>query len=223
MEVYIKRAIDNIVKFGDTDIFPFPFERNMFEDMKPRIVDRLLDLHDNFDKFYSSVPPLSIDKVVPIGYYSFRYGKQIEPFWNAYYLACVLALADEIERKRINRDAAKVFSYRYKFDEANKSLFADLTWKDYKKQCVDNSRRFSYVLETDINNFYPRVNHHKLENELNRIDSSRVYSRSILKLLSSFTGTISHGLPVGGPAPRILSELALCQSDDHLSSGLSRV
>jgi hypothetical protein len=39
-----------------------------------------------------------------------------------------------------------------------------------------------------------------------------------MKILSKFSGTISYGLPVGGPASRILAELALNHRDKHLKS-----
>ncbi len=41
MENFFSLAIDNVVNFGDTDIFPFPYETRMFENIKPRLVERL--------------------------------------------------------------------------------------------------------------------------------------------------------------------------------------
>jgi len=38
----------------------------------------------------------------------------------------------------------------------------------------------------------------------------------IMKLLSAFSKTLSYGLPIGGPASRILAELALVSVDEHL-------
>ena len=45
-----------------------------------------------------------------------------------------------------------------------------------------------------------------------------MYRIEYLKLLSIFSDTASYGLPIGGPASRILAELALNDSDQHLRS-----
>src|ERR1019366_3760770 len=152
------------------------------------------------------------------GYYGFRQATLIEPFWNAYFLGLVISIAEDIENKRIKEEEKNVFSYRYQWNYSTGSLFKDTTWIDYKKQCVEFSKSYKYVLQTDISNFYPRINHHKLENELKRIDTSNRVQNKIMKLLSKFSGTISYGLPVGGPASRILAELALNHTDYHLKS-----
>ena len=219
MKEYFEKAVKNIAKYGDTDIFPFPFERYMFEEKHESTVKLLEAIHSNFDSSLSSEPPSTIEEMVPVGYFGFRKATMIEPFWNAYFLGLVISLAESIELKRIHETENIVFSYRYEWNEEKSSLFKNITWLDYKKQCVENSMNCKYVVQTDIADFYPRINHHKLENELKRVDneSSNTANR-IMKVLSSLTKTISYGLPVGGPASRILAELALRHVDEHLIS-----
>ena len=130
-------------------------------------------------------------KLSQVGYYGFRQATLIEPFWNAYFLGLVISLAESIENKRIVEAEKKVFSYRYEWNESKGSLFKDTNWIDYKKQCIEYSNLFDFVLQTDISNFYPRINHHKLENELKRIDENNLVTWRILKLLNIFSGTIS--------------------------------
>lgn len=215
MREHFKKALANIIKHGDTDIFPFPFERHLFEEKQEESLKILEEYHANLEQSISLSPPLTLVKLSQVGYYGFRQATMIEPFWNAYFLGLVISLAEKIEKTRIDEKDKLVFSYRYEWNEEKGSLFKDTTWIDYKKQCIEYSKSFEYVLQTDISNFYPRVNHHKLENELERVDTTDVPSR-ILKLLSQFSGTISYGLPVGGPASRILAELALNHTDFHL-------
>lgn len=217
MRENFKKALTNIIRHGDTDIFPFPFERHLFDEKLDESLALLESYHNNFDQALSQSPPLTLVKLSQVGYYGFRQATMIEPFWNAYFLGLVISLADNIERTRIKEEEKNIFSYRYQWDENKGSLFKDTTWIDYKKQCIEYSNSFDFVLQTDISNFYPRINHHKLDNELKRIDSSDI-PKKILKLLSSFSGTISYGLPVGGPASRILAELALNHTDFHLKS-----
>lgn len=213
-----KKSLFNIIRHGDTDIFPFPFERYLFEEKLEETLDILDTYHENIENAIALSPPLTVVELSQVGYYGFRKATLIEPFWNAYFLGLVISIADEIERKRIKEEENNVFSYRYQWDESSGSLFKNTTWIDYKKQCIEFSREYGYVLQTDISNFYPRINHHKLENELKRIDPDNKVTKNIMRLLSEFTGTISYGLPVGGPASRILSELALNHTDYHLKA-----
>ncbi|HZH85815.1 MAG TPA: RNA-directed DNA polymerase [Brumimicrobium sp.] len=213
-----KKALANIVRHGDTDIFPFPFERYLFEQKLDETLDILETYHNNIEDAIALSPPLTIVELSQVGYYGFRQATLIEPFWNAYFLGLVISIAEDIESKRIKEEENNVFSYRFQWNEPTGSLFKDTTWIDYKKQCIEYSKNYNYVLQTDISNFYPRINHHKLENELKRIDTGNLVTKNIMRLLSAFSGTISYGLPVGGPASRILAELALNHTDYHLKS-----
>lgn len=213
-----KRALTNIVRHGDTDIFPFPFERYLFEQKLEETLDILETYHNNLEDAIALFPPLTIVELSQVGYYGFRQATLIEPFWNAYFLGLVISIAQDIENVRLKEEEKNVFSYRYEWDEATSSLFKDTTWIDYKRQCMEYSKDYNFVLQTDISNFYPRINHHKLENELKRIDPNNRVQDKIMKILSKFSGTISYGLPVGGPASRILAELALNHTDKHLKS-----
>jgi len=218
MRENFRKALVNIVRHGDTDIFPFPFERYLFDEKMEQTIDILELFHKDLDKAVIESPPLTLVKLSQVGYYGFRQATLIEPFWNAYFLGLVISLAESIEKKRIIEEEKKVFSYRFEWNESKGSLFKETNWIDYKKQCIEYSNSFDFVLQTDISNFYPRINHHKLENELKRIDENNIVTWRIMKLLNIFSGTISYGLPVGGPGSRILSELALNHTDYNLKS-----
>lgn len=66
--------------------------------------------------------------------------------------------------------------------------------------------------------FYPRLGHHKLENALQHVVGDTKYPAKIRSFLSNFSNTRSFGLPIGGPAARILSELTINQIDRILKS-----
>ena len=51
MKKHFKSAIQNIAKFGDTDIFPFPIENSIFFDQEERTLNLLLEVHKEFDYF----------------------------------------------------------------------------------------------------------------------------------------------------------------------------
>ena len=214
----IERSLKNIAKFGDTDIFPFLFERHVFFDCNEACKQLLLEIHNNFETFLNNYPPITHESLTQVGYTGFRWASQIEPFWNAYYLALVLCLADQIEDRRIPKGDRIVFSYRYKWSDDECKIFLDSSWNDYRKRCIElcDSEGTAFVVLTDIADFYPRIYHHRLENELSRLATPGDIPDRIMKLLKKFSKNASYGLPVGGPASRILSELALTAIDKHL-------
>ncbi len=141
----------------------------MFYDCPSECAALLREIHDNFDAHLSDRPPTTHESLTQVGYTGFRWATQIEPFWNAYYLALVIYLANQIEDKRIPTDDRVIFSYRYQWSEDEHKLFGDSTWNDYRKRCVELSRETGFVVLTDIADFYPRIYHHRLENELDRL------------------------------------------------------
>lgn len=216
MRESIRVAIKNIASHGDTDIFPFPFECHLFHDRPQECAALLEGLHDKFKDKLSIFPPDSITSLSQVGYTGFRWAAQIEPFWNAYYLACVLKLAASIETVRLPESAQTVFSYRFNWQEETGKLFKDFTWRDYKTRCIELSQEYPVVVISDIADFYPRIYHHRVEIALGRLPNVGDMGWRIMKLLKAFsTINVSYGLPIGGPASRILAELALAGVDQH--------
>ncbi|WP_325177453.1 RNA-directed DNA polymerase [Pantoea sp. 1B4] len=211
-------ALGNIIKHGDTDIFPYPFESRLFEDQKQIVNDALVQTLNDFDNKRIELPPNQINSFSSIGYYGYRWATQIDPFWNAFFLGLVLKLANDIEK--IRSSSNNVYSYRFKPDIDEGSLFdKNISWRKYQEDSITECSKdeIKYVLTCDIADFYPRIYHHRLENALDRIDSSRSISGKIKKLLQTFSETKSYGVPVGCPASRILAELALDSIDKLLS------
>lgn len=213
-------AIDNIIAHGDTDIFLFPYETRMFQDIRESIINSLMETYKNFDDHVSISPPINIDAFSTSGYLSYRWTTQIDPYWNAFFLGLTLHLSKKIEIQRKNRSL--VYSYRINPNLEDKSIFdKNIGWKSYQEEsilfCKENDN-IKYILSCDIADFYTRIYHHPLENALNRLDEpSHDTTKKILKLLQIFSKTTSYGLPVGGAASRILAELALNKIDNQLS------
>lgn len=218
IDIAIERALRNIATFGDTDVFPFLLERHVFYDQPDESRDLLRQIHNNFDNWLKDYPPLTHESLAQVGYTGFRWVTQIEPWWNAYYLALVILVAEQIEAARIPSDKLTVFSYRYEWSEGDNKLFSDSTWNDYRIQSVELAKDADYVVLTDISDFYSRIYHHRLENQLKRLDNVGDTPSRIMGLLQAFAKNVSYGLPIGGPASRILSELALNPVDQLLKA-----
>ena len=59
MRRHFKVALDNVIRYGDTDVFPFPVEKTIYDDRYDDVVALLETIHDeetaddeNDEKFF---------------------------------------------------------------------------------------------------------------------------------------------------------------------------
>ena len=142
----------------------------------------MIELHNDFENYLASYPPFTVESLTQVGYTGFRWATQIEPFWNAYYLALVIGLADQIESIRIPEVNQVVFSYRYAWNEDAAKLFKDVTWRDYRIRSLDLSHNAKFVVLTDISDFYNRIYHHRIDVALRRLPVAGDQYASFLSL-----------------------------------------
>lgn len=220
MKKYFEFAIDNIVKYGDTDIFPLPIENHIFHDCKDQVVKLLMQMFENFNDFVVKYPPINESLLVSAGYTGFRWATQIDPIWNAYLLGLVLSVSEDIEKVRIPKDKLQVFSYRINLDEQEKTLFdMNYGWREFQQVSIDKAKENNYVLICDISHFYSNIYHHRLENSLAKLNiADKRIEKNIKDLLQKFANITSYGLPIGGQSSRILAELLLNRTDKLLKS-----
>lgn len=208
----LKLATKNIASYGDTDIFPFPTENHIFFDKSNDICSVLSDIDKDFEGALIRMPVLTSKELATVGYSGFRQGTQIDPIWNAYLLALVVTIGEEIEARRVAPSI--VFSYRYKPDQESGALFNKaIGWHQFQAAAKLGAEQRPYILRCDISDFYPRIYHHKLENALRRATDKADVVNRIRDLVSAIAAGPSYGLPVGGPAARLLSELLLNSVD----------
>lgn len=205
-------ATRNIAFFGDTDIFPRPMENHVFFDKPEEIAAVLRSIDADFDAAIVRMPVLTSKELSAVGYNGFRQGAQIDPIWNAYLLALVAAIGEDIERRRVT--SGHVFSYRYKPDPDAGTVFdKEVGWYQFQESAKAGAENCAFILRCDISDFYSRVYHHRLENALRRATDKGEIVKRIMRLVSEISAGPSYGLPVGGPAARLLSELLLNNVD----------
>lgn len=217
-------ALKNIADFGDTDIFPYPIENRIFFDKRDDVLGLLTDIDKGFDQYLSDYPPENVSALSPVGYTGYRWATQIDPAWNAYYLALAIESGTAIEAARLPIADRSIFSYRFKPDLASGSLFdPSIGWQEFMARSKEISDSHEWAVMCDIADFYPRAYHHRVENALNYAKVPTDITKKSLRLLQKFSSssTVSYGLPVGGPASRILAELLLNATDQYLSRGIS--
>ena len=218
MREHFQLALRNVTDHGDTDIFPYPVENRIFHDEQDRVLDLLEGYHAHFPDYLVRLPPAHLSSLAPVSYTGFRWATQMDPVWNLYFLGCVLSIAQDIEDARLPVNENKIFSYRFNPDQETASLFnRDVGWVQFIERSADLAGQYSHVVVCDIAEFYPRLGHHRLEPALQQLNTGNDIPSRIMEFLKQFSGTRSFGLPIGGPAARLLSELVLNQVDRLLT------
>ncbi len=214
----IRRAAENVISFGDTDVFPFSFENILVRNQKEKFVDLIESISNDFSKNVDQSPPQFESSLAPAGYNGFRWITQIDPYWNCYLLSAMIRHAKEIENSRISLERNTVHSYRYDMDETGEELFLKAhNWRSFMVESFERAKSSEYVIITDISEFYGRVYHHRVENSLERVCNTNLPD-NVIELLSRFSLGTSYGLPVGGPAARIIAEAVINQIDHLLTA-----
>jgi hypothetical protein len=214
-EAAVKRAIANVGAFGDTDVFPFPFENWFLKSDPSAALEIVLDIDKRFDELITTFPPQFESILAPAGYTGFRWVTQIDPFWNLYLLSMLITAAPGIEAARMPHDV--VHSYRFNPGKSDSIFKPDIGWASFMRKSHELSLQYKHVVATDISEFYRRINHHRVENALHHVIKNQIPKRTI-EILSVFSNNSSYGLPIGGPAARLISEITLNQIDKLLNA-----
>jgi hypothetical protein len=210
----LKRAIEHITKFGDTDIFPHLVEIVFIQEVKDKVIQELrqLDL-DNFS------PAQAVETISPKSRYGFRIVHQPLLLEALLYTAAVVEVSGDLEKLKRPLNEFGPFGYRFSPD-GNGSLFIkDRSYRDWLKwqsaEVKDNN--YTHVITTDIADYYQRIYMHRIENCLDTATAKKGIKRFIEKTIKQIRSRQSHGIPVGGTASRILAEAILADTDNALA------
>lgn len=214
-ESSLRRAIQHLSVYGDTDVFPHLPEIAFLREREDAIVAELAAL--DLDTF---APLGAVEALAPKSRYGFRITHQLQPLETLLLLGCVIEVGPQIETHRASSDESRSFSYRF-VDGSGPAIFAAgktyKSWLQWQKAIVKLNPKYKYIVSTDISDFYARINFHRLENLLDETVPGHGAVRFIKKHIREIRATQSFGLPVGGSAARLLAELALSDIDQALS------
>jgi len=208
-------SVDHVTKFGDTDIFPYPFELKFLEQCRDAVVEELSKLD------IQQYRPMSlVEALVPKSKFGFRVAHQPFPVDTIIYTALVLKIFDSVEAGRDPMQNNRAFSYR-KSPGMDPALFVEERNYRHWLQTIQLevfSEQYSHVIRTDISDYYSRIYRHRLENILDSLSGDTKTVKRIEHFIADWRSHQSFGLPVGSNASRLLAEAALNDTDMALIS-----
>jgi len=204
-------AINHVSKYGDTDLFPIPFEFALIKkdwtavQLKLRQID--IGAHQ-----WSSTRQIIVQK----DEVSFRRTAQLDPLDAILFASIVHEAGRTIERRRVKRNKNTVFSYRFAPTQKGRLYRTERGWEQFWRTSRDLAKRHEFVVVSDITDFYNQVYHHAVEIQLQDANVGRPYIKAIMNLLGSVTERVSRGLPVGPHPVHLLAELAMIPIDERM-------
>jgi hypothetical protein len=211
-------TIRHILAHGDTDVFPYPIEFQFLADRSEEIADALAreDI-----AVYRPLSPL--ESLLPKSRFGFRTVHQLFFSDTVMFNAAVVAIGAEIEAARIGAGNDIGFSYRFEKRDDFRMFQADCRYADWLQQqhirlMFADEATYTHVVEADISDFFLRIYHHRLENNLAEIAADRHVVSFVTSFIRNIRARQSFGIPVGSNASRVIAELSLLDIDRALAA-----
>ena len=207
-------ALNQAERFGDTAIFPLPFEfsamRHGWNDLRGKLSSQDV-LKWTVRAHRECLSPKSA--------YGFRIATQLDPVDWLIYNALVYEIGEDIESYRLPQEEGVVFSWRFEPQPDGTMFNRNVGYSQFQEKTLELASRSNeqYVVVTDITDFYPKLYHHRVANALNSASPTKTnHTKAIMQLLSAWRGGQSFGLPVGPNASRLIAEVTIHDIDQAL-------
>ncbi|MBJ6361638.1 RNA-directed DNA polymerase [Paenibacillus sp. GCM10012307] len=209
-------ALKHIEKYGDTDIFPLPFEFAAIRAYWDSEIKTEITQQNLLNWELRSYRRL----LTPKHRYGFRISTQLDPLDSIIFTSLIYEIGQDIENFRIPKDQNIAFSSRFDPDNEGRMYDPNFNWQAFQDHCTDTvqSGDYEYVVVADIADFFPRIYSHPLEQALGEATTKTNHVKALKKCLSQLNGSVSYGIPVGQSASRLLADLVLNDVDRGLIS-----
>ncbi|WP_124861288.1 RNA-directed DNA polymerase [Burkholderia anthina] len=207
-------AMAHVRRYGDTDVFPVPFEYEALSHDWANVRPVL----EETDVLQWTTRPLRI-LLSPKGRYGFRVITQLDPLDFVLFAAVSYELSADLEARRVPVTDDRVFSYRVAAQADGQLFSPDIGYREFLNACRRKllvEPRSAFVATADIADFYARIYHHRLENALHTATTRTNHVRAVMRLLSGWNGTETFGIPIGSAPSRLLAETTLADVDEAL-------
>ena len=208
---------------SDAYLFPRPFEFDAIHSAHDMIVQTLAK-RDVLDYEKHGVRPYR-SFLVPKSPLGFRIATQLDPIDTILTNAALYEIAPELEAARSPSAKANTFSYRLKTDTSDGQLYdpAYAWWEFHTRtKKMAESPENTYVVVTDIADFYPSIYLHHVETVLYEAVSGsggQPHAEFLLNYVRHMNQIQTHkGLPIGPVFSAPLAELVLDTLDRALSA-----
>lgn len=207
-------ALNNINIYGDTNIFPKPFEFEAINENWSDVKNYLSNIN-----VYSEGIRQYRTAVTPKSRLGFRISTQLDPLDAIIYNAILFEINEDIEKARLPKELEVVYSFRLSPNSDGTLYDNQFNWDSFNKKAEEYvlSEKFAYVVVTDIADFYHSIYLHYVETILREcvVKSGKAsHAETLINIVKAMYIKQTHkGLPVGPQFSRVVAELILDEVD----------
>lgn len=208
----VEIAVQHLLVYGDTDLYPPAFELQYLADNLDRLVPTVAEIENSAittglisdlgiarDTFYSENlrPRVAAQLPVLLAIFStvhaYSLVSRFDSFWG-------------------NAAHKAVFSYRPNLSRPEELFDRDVGWKDFVRRQEELAENLPWKISIDLAQFYASVKSQHIE----RISAHlplEIEDQVLMRFFFNSVGGSLHGLPVGGDYSRVIGELILSEID----------
>jgi uncharacterized protein YdbL (DUF1318 family) len=213
-EESIRWGLAHINRYGDTDIFPTPFEFAAISSQLTGLLPWLCQID------LSTHRPAAFNQMMmPKEVGGFRAATQLDPVDSLLFASLAYEMADNIESFRGPLDTSPSCAYRVDKKPNGQLFSSSVGWDAFHTKSVAAiaAGRVTHVLSADISDFYNQISLHRICNALESAGLPPSRCATIETLLSRLNGDHhSRGIPVGQSLSILLAEATLVDVDNQL-------
>jgi len=211
-------SIRHVLEHGDTDIFPYPIEFDFLSDRADEVADALA--REDLSRYR---PLSALESLFPKSRFAFRNTHLLYPVDTIMFTAAVVSIGPEVERARLAAGNDVGFSYRFEQRDDYRMFqehcrYADWLQQQQARALLADEGEYTHVVEADISDFFLRIYHHRLKNNLAEATDNTNITTFITSFLRNIRARQSFGIPVGTNASRLMAELSLIDIDRALAA-----
>ena len=209
-----QQALENLRRFGSSDFYPQSPDYDALSVHWPYWSSYLASLnlinHKASGKRNFAVPKSLND---------YRITAIVEAIDSIIYTALALHFGARVEQRRIPAERNVVFSHRFDPDNNGRLFSPSPGWQEFTDARYFRADRAecSFVVNTDINDYYNSISLHRVENILENCGIPRSEAEMLERFLTQLNNKSSRGIPIGPAASALFAECALIDLDNHLS------
>ena len=210
----LDKALAILKKQGCSDFFPPAFEIETVEYSWGKVRPVL----ENVELLCYSPHPAP-KMIAPRQRYTTRAIKLIDPIDALLATALCLRIIPALRTARASLSKKCVYSCQFDASLADQLFDFSADYVAFKKELNRTLANKQYVASADINDFYPRIYLHRLENGLDTIlGAGNLETRCAMRFIEAWAEGTSYGIPVGPHFAHVLAEATLHEVDSYLLS-----
>ena len=211
----VQTAVEHLLVFGDTDLYPPAIELRYLADNLDRLVPTIAEI----EKSAISRTAISHSGITRDAFYSGdlrpRIATQLPVLLAVFSTVHAFSLVNRFNSLWGDTLDESVFSYRPNLSRPEELFDRDIGWKDFVSKQEELGDDFPWKISIDLAQFYATVKSHHIDRMALHLPLDDEDKLLMQFFFEAVQGPL-YGLPVGSDYSRVIGELILSEVDKYV-------